>query len=252
MRIERKRSCQADQATTKNKRVGCLHEADIGCVGDSATLDVESEVRDSASGIKRALRPRHFSGTQAMASRSVDVRTPAWRQTVKAGVVRSGAVLVAASLGVLVVMIATALLSHDGGDVSLSTAASSERVSNWLGVVGAWTSDFLLMLLGPAVALLLAVPLVVAGELWRGVTIAVWPRRMLLATVGIALLGTALALLRPTAVAGLPAGLGGIAGIGGEAILAWAFGFVPAETAVVAQPCRRRKRDCGECEHGKY
>ena len=167
-----------------------------------------------------------------MASRSVDVRTPTWRKTVKAGVARSGAVLVAAMLGILIVMIAIAIMSHDGGDASLSTAASSDRVTNWLGLVGAWTSDLLLMLFGPAVVLLLAVPLVVAGQLWRGEPIIGWPRRAVLAIIGVALLGTTLALLRPTAIAGLPAGLGGIAGIGSEAFLAWALGFIPAETAI--------------------
>ena len=165
-----------------------------------------------------------------MASRVTPNRPPAWRATVKAGVVRSGAMLTAAVLASVAVLLVVALATHKGGDPSLSTAASHDNIGNWLGLVGAWSSDLLLSAMGPAVALMLALPLALAGLLWRGTSIAGWQRRSIVALVAVALMGVALALLRPTAVAGLPAGLGGIVGLGGESILSWLFSFIPGAT----------------------
>ena len=168
-----------------------------------------------------------------MASRVTPNRPPAWRATVKAGVVRSGTMLTAAVLASVAVLLVVALATHQGGDPSLSTAASHENIGNWLGLVGAWSSDLLLSAMGPAVALMLALPIVLAGLLWRGTSIAGWQRRSIVALVAVALMGVALALLRPTAVAGLPAGLGGIVGLSGESILSAAFAFIPGATGPV-------------------
>ena len=168
-----------------------------------------------------------------MASRVTPNRPPAWRATVKAGVVRSGTMLTAAVLASVAALLVVALATHQGGDPSLSTAASHENIGNWLGLVGAWSSDLLLSAMGPAVALMLALPIVLAGLLWRGTSIAGWQRRSIVALVAVALMGVALALLRPTAVAGLPAGLGGIVGLSGESILSAAFAFIPGATGPV-------------------
>ncbi len=164
-----------------------------------------------------------------MASRAQPNRPPAWRATVKAGVVRSGAMLTAAALALAALLLVMALASHRGSDPSLSTAASHEGIGNWLGLVGAWTSDLMLSALGPAVALTLALPLVLAGLLWRGTSIVGWQRRGLITLLAVALIAVALALLRPTAVAGLPAGLGGIIGLGGEAMLGALIGMLPGD-----------------------
>ena len=165
-----------------------------------------------------------------MASRAQPNRPPQWRATVKAGVVRSGTMLTAAALAITALLLIVALATHKGGDPSLSTAASHDGIGNWLGLVGAWASDLLLTAMGPAVALMLALPLAIAGLLWRGTGIGGWQRRSIFALIGVALIGIALTLLRPTAVAGLPAGLGGIVGLGGESILAWAIAFIPDNT----------------------
>ncbi len=165
-----------------------------------------------------------------MASRAQPDRPTAWRATVKAGVVRSGAMLTAAALALVTLLLALALVSHRGSDPSLSTAASHAGIGNWLGLVGAWTSDLMLSALGPAVVLLVALPLVLAGLLWRGTSIAGWQRRSLVAMLAVGLMAIALALLRPTAVAGLPAGLGGIVGLGGEALLGALIALIPGET----------------------
>ena len=165
-----------------------------------------------------------------MASRAQPTRPPAWRATVKAGVVRSGAMLSAAVLALVAILLVMALASHRGSDPSLSTAASHDGIGNWLGLAGAWTSDMMLSVLGPTVALMLALPLALAGLLWRGTSIAGWQRRSLVALLAVALIAVALALLRSTAVAGLPAGLGGIVGLGGEALLGALIGLLPGET----------------------
>ncbi len=165
-----------------------------------------------------------------MASRAQPNRPPQWRATVKAGVVRSGAMLTAAAMAITALLLIVALVTRSGGDPSLSTAASHEGVHNWLGLIGAWTSDLMLSALGWPVALMLALPLALAGLLWRGTSIAGWQKRSIYALIGVALIGIALTLLRPTAVAGLPAGLGGIVGLGGESILAWAIAFIPDNT----------------------
>jgi DNA segregation ATPase FtsK/SpoIIIE, S-DNA-T family len=158
-------------------------------------------------------------------------RPPRWRATVKAGVVRSGAMLTAAALAVVALLLVVALATRSGGDPSLSTAASHEGIHNWLGLVGAWLSDLMLSALGWPVVLMLALPLALAGLLWRGNSVAGWQRRSIVALVAVALIAMALTLLRPTAVAGLPAGLGGIVGLGGETILGWAIAFVPGAAA---------------------
>ena len=164
-----------------------------------------------------------------MASRVTPNRPPVWRTNLKAGFVRSWAMMAAAVLAGVALLLIVALATHQGGDPSLSTAASPDRIGNWLGLVGAWSSDLLLTAMGPAVALMLALPLAVAGLLWRGTSISGWQRRSAVALAGVALIGVALALLRPTAVAGLPAGLGGIVGLGGESMLSSLFAFIPGD-----------------------
>ncbi|MFZ4746394.1 MAG: DNA translocase FtsK 4TM domain-containing protein [Sphingomonas sp.] len=166
-----------------------------------------------------------------MASRAQPTRPPAWRATVKAGVARSGAMLTAAMLALAAILLVLALASYRGSDPSLSTAAGHDGIGNWLGLVGAWTSDLMLSVLGPAVTLMLALPLTLAGLLWRGASIGGWQRRSLVALIAVALIAVALALLRPTAVAGLPAGLGGIVGLGGEALLGALIALLPGETS---------------------
>ncbi len=167
-----------------------------------------------------------------MASRSVDTSrasgVPAWRDTVRAGVVRSGALIAAALLVVLAVLVAIMLGTYHASDPSLNTAAGS--VANWLGLPGAWTADLLLSAFGLPVVLVVALPVVVAGQLWRGADTRQSQRQMLIAITGVALISLSLTLLRPTAAAGLPAGLGGIVGLGGQALIDAAIMLIPNDT----------------------
>ena len=92
---------------------------------------------------------------------------PHWRDkladSVRRFVRRSvGALLVAVSVG-----LALALVTYSSVDPSLSTAAAGPP-ANWLGPVGAYSSDFLLLLFGPAAALFLPLLLFAGLRLLRG------------------------------------------------------------------------------------
>ena len=139
---------------------------------------------------------------------------PDWREKLRDSVrlmaVRTiGALLVAGSLA-----LGVALATHDSIDPSLSTAAGGPPV-NWVGAPGAYASDLLLMLFGPAAVLLLPVLAVAGLRMMRGEPAGRLGRTVLVSVVGIVLAGIALAMVRGTAVSGLPAGWGGALGLAG-------------------------------------
>ena len=161
-----------------------------------------------------------------MASRSIGGRATQWGAPLRAGLVRGGAVIAAAALIVGTLLIAAALVSYHGNDPSLSTAAGDD-VRNWLGWPGAWIADALLMLLGPVIALMLAMPLACARQLARGFPLTGWMRRTGWALAGLALVATALALFHPASFPGLPAGIGGLAGLAGLGAIDAITGLLP-------------------------
>ena len=61
----------------------------------------------------------------------------------------------------------TALVTYHTADPSLNTVAGGP-VQNWMGALGAWIADLLLMLMGPPVVLLLPVVAVTGLRLVRG------------------------------------------------------------------------------------
>src|SRR5687767_1031178 len=91
-------------------------------------------------------------------------RLARWREGLRQTAKRSGTLLggVALSLGSVFVLLA--LVSYRPSDPALNTEAGGP-VLNWMGSAGAWISDFLLMLLGPPVGLLLPMMLVVGLRL---------------------------------------------------------------------------------------
>ena len=139
---------------------------------------------------------------------------PDWREKLRDSVrllaVRTfGTLLVAVS-----VALGVALATHHAVDPSFSTAAGGPP-ANWVGSPGAYSSDLLLMLFGPAALLFLPV-LVVAGlRMMRAEPAGRLGRSLLVAAIGILLAGIAMAMVRGTAVSGLPAGWGGALGLGG-------------------------------------
>jgi len=119
----------------------------------------------------------------------------------------TGALLVALSIG-----LALALITFSSVDPSLSTAAAGPP-SNWLGSPGAYSSDFLLLLFGPAAALFVPLLALVGLRLLRGASGGRLGRGLLVTLAGVLLLGLAAALFAGAAVTGLPGGSGGVIGL---------------------------------------
>jgi S-DNA-T family DNA segregation ATPase FtsK/SpoIIIE len=139
---------------------------------------------------------------------------PDWRETLAAsirGFVRKtfGLALIGLS-----VALAVALVTHSSTDPSLSTAAGGPP-TNWLGAFGAYSSDALLFLFGPASALFLPLVALAGLRLVRGVDTGPIRRGLLVAAIGVTLIGIALGLYAGSAVSGLPAGYGGALGLAG-------------------------------------
>ena len=139
-------------------------------------------------------------------------RTAQWRAGLKKSAKRTGMVIAGAMLIVSALLIAAALASYRPTDPSLNTAAAGP-IQNWMGGLGAYGSDLLLSLMGPPVALLLPLLLLLGLRLARGADAGRWGRALFLSILGIVLVGTAAALLSGEAVNGLPAGWGGAFGL---------------------------------------
>src|SRR3954471_6858228 len=147
--------------------------------------------------------------TETMASRA---QTPLWRETMKAGAARSGALIGAITIMIGAILMLIALATYHSGDPSLNTA-SGGPAQNWLGEPGAWLADICFLLFGPAILPVLPISLMIALRLWRDIPVGRW-RLMLLASIGgIALIGTTFALISSSAMHRLPAGAGGVVGI---------------------------------------
>lgn len=137
---------------------------------------------------------------------------PGWRERMEAALRRGRTVFAALCLFALVLALGFAMASYHVTDPSLNTAAEGPA-RNLLGTAGAWTADILLSLFGPAIALVLLLPVVVALRLWRGAPVGHWKRDLGLLVLASTLLGMSVATLRNGAVAGLPAGYGGALGL---------------------------------------
>ncbi|MGU3389344.1 DNA translocase FtsK [Sphingomonas sp. M1A8_2b] len=148
-----------------------------------------------------------------------------WRETVKAGAVRSGALIAAIALFVGTLLMALALASYHPSDAALNTA-SGAYPDNLVGPPGAWFADIALTLFGPAVALLLPVGPIVGMRLWRNLPVGRWGRMLRGAAIGVALMATALAFVSGTSVLALPAGWGGVIGLSVVSAAHWALSFI--------------------------
>src|SRR4051812_45086858 len=115
---------------------------------------------------------------ETMASRA---QTPLWRETVRAGAARSGALIGAMAIVIGAVLLMIALVTYHSGDPSLNTA-SGGPAQNWLGEPGAWIADISFLLFGPAIAFLLPIALMIATRLWRDIPVGRW-RLMLIAAI---------------------------------------------------------------------
>src|SRR5258706_15300622 len=157
-----------------------------------------------------------------MASRA---QPPLWRETVKAGAVRSSALIGAIALIGAMILLALAFITYHSGDPSLNTASGGPP-ENWLGAPGAWVADFAFALIGPSVGLMVPIGLMVAARLWRDVPVGRWRLMLLLASIGVTLIAASCALVSNTSVLWLPAGWGGVFGLAIANGLRWAIDFI--------------------------
>ena len=139
---------------------------------------------------------------------------PDWRETLAASIRAFVRKTFGLALIGLSVALAVALVTHSSTDPSLSTAAGGPP-TNWLGAFGAYSSDALLFLFGPASALFLPLVALAGLRLVRGVDTGPVRRALLVAAIGVMLIGIALGLYAGSAVSGLPAGYGGALGLAG-------------------------------------
>ncbi len=161
-----------------------------------------------------------------MASRASTGAGSGWRNSVKRGAVRSGALIGAVLLGMAALLLVLTLGSYHVSDPALNTAAGGP-VANLLGAPGAWIADLALSAFGPAFALIVPLMFVATRRLWLDQPLAGWKRRAVLALAGVALAGIGLATFRPESIQGLPAGLGGAIGFAGAGIVRWALSLFP-------------------------
>ncbi len=163
----------------------------------------------------------------AMAAATAQTERPGriaqWREGLGRLVRRSwsffgGVALILGSLFAL-----TALVTYHTADPSLNTVAGGP-VQNWMGGLGAWIADLLLMLMGPPVVLLLPVVAVTGLRLVRGAEPGRWLRALLVTALGIVLVDIAAGLFAGGAVQGLPAGWGGALGLAISDLANWGLG----------------------------
>jgi S-DNA-T family DNA segregation ATPase FtsK/SpoIIIE len=148
-----------------------------------------------------------------------------WRETVKAGAVRSGALIAAIALFVGTLLMALALASYHPSDAALNTA-SGGYPANLVGPPGAWFADIALTLFGPAVALMLPIGPILGMRLWRDAPLGQWLRMVRGAAIGVALMASALAFVSGNSVLALPAGWGGVIGLSVSSAVHWALSFI--------------------------
>ncbi|GMN03475.1 DNA translocase FtsK 4TM domain-containing protein [Erythrobacter sp. MTPC3] len=159
-----------------------------------------------------------------MATRAINTRksTADWRAGLRRSIRRTAQVTGAALLFAAMVFFALSLASYTQTDPSPSTAASSDQVSNWMGLSGAWAADRAFFIFGLPAILLLPLLYISARKLWRDVENDAefgedeptrwWlPAGMLLAAM--VLISTVLALAFDGPGGTLPAQLGGASGL---------------------------------------
>ncbi|MFC4294264.1 DNA translocase FtsK 4TM domain-containing protein [Novosphingobium tardum] len=156
-----------------------------------------------------------------------------WRATLRRSTRRAGELAGAAALIAAMLFLGLALASYTQTDPSASTAAGGE-VANWMGLPGAWAAERLLFLFGPAAVLGLPLFYVHARRLWRAATdeapteSARWWRSLGALVLGVALIGTVLALSFTAPGGSLPASMGGLAGLFGATAVRALDHVVPA------------------------
>ena len=131
-----------------------------------------------------------------------------WRQMMRASLIRSGALLGAAALGLFALFYGLAVLSYSAADAAFNSAAADVQ-PNWMGQGGAYVSDAMLFVFGVPAIFLFPLLLVFARRLWRDVPQPQWRRQLVLCLIGMLLIGFGMAYWQHNSDIGLPAGWGG-------------------------------------------
>ena len=131
-----------------------------------------------------------------------------WRQMMRASLIRSGALLGAAALGLFALFYGLAVLSYSAADAAFNSAAAHVQ-HNWMGQGGAYVSDAMLFVFGVPAIFLFPLLLVFARRLWRDVPQPQWRRQLVLCLIGMLLIGFGMAYWQHNSDIGLPAGWGG-------------------------------------------
>ena len=151
-------------------------------------------------------------GTSFMASRTTRVSPKAamagWRQMMRLSLLRSGALIAAAALGLFAAFYSLSVLSYSPADASFNSAAGSVH-HNWMGQSGAYLADSALFLFGMPAILALPLMLVIVRRLWRDVPQPRWKRQVVYCLIGMLLVGFGMAYWQHGSDIGLPAGWGG-------------------------------------------
>ncbi len=187
--------------------------------------------------------PGASTGTlKTMASRAASTARGGgadWRAVLRRSLRRSLELIGGGVLTAALVFLALALVSYTQTDPSGSTASGSP-VENWMGLAGAWTAERVLLLFGFPGVLVLPLLWVFARRLWDAESDLIdrddddaampaprWWRPVLLLTLAMALIGTALALWGAGSGSRLPAGPGGLFGLLGAAAINALASLVP-------------------------
>ena len=126
----------------------------------------------------------------------------------RASLIRSGALLGAAALGLFALFYGLAVLSYSAADAAFNSAAADVQ-HNWMGQGGAYVSDAMLFVFGVPAIFLFPLLLVFARRLWRDVPQPQWRRQLVLCLIGMLLIGFGMAYWQHNSDIGLPAGWGG-------------------------------------------
>ena len=126
----------------------------------------------------------------------------------RASLMRSGALLGAAALGLFALFYGLAVLSYSAADAAFNSAAADVQ-HNWMGQGGAYVSDAMLFVFGVPAIFLFPLLLVFARRLWRDVPQPQWRRQLVLCLIGMLLIGFGMANWQHNSDIGLPAGWGG-------------------------------------------
>jgi S-DNA-T family DNA segregation ATPase FtsK/SpoIIIE len=159
------------------------------------------------------------------------IAKPDWRAILKRSLRRASELSGAVALFGCMLFLALALVSYHQTDPSTSTAAGGE-VQNWMGPVGAWLADSVLIVFGPVSALFIPLLYVFGRKLWLLVeeddseiehSDQRWWRPVGVLALAMLLIATVLSLWFTQPGGSLPASMGGLTGLlGAKAITALA------------------------------